>query len=77
MVEVTQDEWAACVLHTNQDVLTKQSVEQRVGCAPAGDAGFGGGRKDGGAFPAINVSWDDAQAYVRWLNWMLTGDVED
>jgi formylglycine-generating enzyme required for sulfatase activity len=34
------------------------------GCRPdVGDSGWGRGRR-----PAINVSWDDAQAYVRWLS---------
>jgi len=34
------------------------------GCAyKPGDEGWGRGRK-----PAINVSWDDAQAYVSWLS---------
>ena len=34
-------------------------------CNPhVGDAGWGRGRR-----PAINVSWDDAQAYVKWLSW--------
>jgi formylglycine-generating enzyme required for sulfatase activity len=28
-----------------------------------GDYGWGGGKR-----PAINVSWDDAQAYVKWLS---------
>ena len=32
------------------------------------DAGWGRGRR-----PVINVSWDDAQAYIRWLN-AVTGD---
>ena len=34
------------------------------GCRPdVGDSGWGRGRR-----PAINVSWDDAQAYVKWLS---------
>lgn len=50
--EVTFDEWAACVAGG--------------GCrsnANPGDAGWGRGRR-----PVINVSWNDAQEYVRWLS---------
>jgi formylglycine-generating enzyme required for sulfatase activity len=37
-------------------------------CAPnVNDSGFGHGRR-----PAINVSWDDAQTYVKWLS-RITG----
>ncbi|HTV35536.1 MAG TPA: SUMF1/EgtB/PvdO family nonheme iron enzyme [Xanthobacteraceae bacterium] len=32
------------------------------GCPPASDSGFGRGTR-----PAINVSWDDAEAYVAWF----------
>lgn len=32
-------------------------------CEDVGDAGWGRGRR-----PVINVSWDHAQAYVRWLS---------
>jgi len=50
--EVTFDEWAACVAGG--------------GCrsnANPGDQGWGRGRR-----PVINVSWNDAQEYVKWLS---------
>ena len=49
--EVTFDQWSACVAYG--------------GCSPAGDRGFGKGRR-----PVINVSWNDAQRYARWLSRM-------
>lgn len=50
--EVTFDQWAACA--------------SRGGCsnnASPSDEGWGGGAR-----PVINVSWSDAQEYVRWLS---------
>ncbi len=50
--EVTWDDWAACV--------------RGGGCASnpnPSDQGWGRGRR-----PVINVSWNDAQEYVRWLS---------
>lgn len=50
--EVTFAEWAACV--------------EGGGCtenAAPDDEGWGRGRR-----PVINVSWEDAQAFVRWLS---------
>lgn len=35
------------------------------GCRPVPDSGFGRGR-----LPVTNVTWDDAQTYVRWLSRM-------
>lgn len=37
------------------------------GCRAAPDSGFGRGTR-----PVTNVTWDDAQAYVRWLS-LMTG----
>ena len=36
-------------------------------CAQVSDSGWARGRQ-----PAINVSWDDAQVYVKWLS-RITG----
>jgi formylglycine-generating enzyme required for sulfatase activity len=60
--EVTVDQWDTCV--------------QYGGCTRVGDS-FAGGKLPatpfgGGKQPAINISWDDAKEYVKWLSW-LTG----
>lgn len=50
--EVTFEEWSAC---------TRGGGCQ--GNSAPGDGGWGRGRR-----PVINVSWNDAQEYVRWLS---------
>ncbi|MDR5728888.1 MAG: SUMF1/EgtB/PvdO family nonheme iron enzyme [Terriglobia bacterium] len=69
--DVTFDQWNACVDYTKQEALLgllKAGLPQ-VGCGYVSDSGFGTGNR-----PVINVSWEDAKGYVRWLNLMLTGD---
>jgi formylglycine-generating enzyme required for sulfatase activity len=54
--EVTFEEWDACVAATG--------FFSSIGCRHRpDDRGWGRGRQ-----PVINVSWDDAQAYVTWLS---------
>ncbi len=68
--EVTYEEWARCVALTDQSaLLATEPSEPKTGCAPLSDAGFGTG-----SYPAINLSWHDAQGYLRWLNAMVSGD---
>ena len=71
--EVTHDQWEACVEHTDRDRYEAQEEagEPVIGCAKAGDQGYGRVDK-----PVINVSWEDAQGYVRWLNLMTEGKTE-
>ncbi|MGF1453784.1 MAG: SUMF1/EgtB/PvdO family nonheme iron enzyme [Alphaproteobacteria bacterium] len=59
--EVTWAEWAACVADGGCD----NGPVEKAG----GDNGWGKGTR-----PVINVSWDDAQAYVRWLNTQVEGE---
>lgn len=58
--EVIWAEWEACV--------------RGGGCDASGPEGRGGDEGWGvGIRPMINVNWNDAQAYVRWLNGQVTG----
>jgi formylglycine-generating enzyme required for sulfatase activity len=65
--EVTWDEWEACV---RAEACADNSAKGWSGKTVSGeykdergDAGRGRGR-----LPVVNVSWDDAQAYARWLS---------
>jgi formylglycine-generating enzyme required for sulfatase activity len=51
--EVTQDEWNACV--------------SARGC-PRAERSDNTRRRSRGRYPAENVTWDEAQAYVQWLS---------
>ena len=53
--EVTWDEWEACVADGGCDGAGPN--------AEGGDEGWGKGSR-----PVINVDWNDAQAYARWLS---------
>lgn len=57
--EVTWAEWEACVTDGGCE---DNSNKKYSSAKSAGDAGFGRGNR-----PVINVDWNDAQAYVRWL----------
>ncbi len=57
---VTFDEWGAYVRDGAGGFFGLGRKEERY---RPGDEGWGRGRR-----PVINVSWDDAQAYVKWLS---------
>ena len=65
--ELTWDSWEACVAKQG----CEDNSKKRYGTSPDseldpewdGDAGFGRGTR-----PVINVSGDDAEAYVKWLS---------
>jgi len=71
--EITHQEWARCVALTDQAaLLARDPTEPPTGCAPLSDSGFGSGN-----YPALNLNWNDAQGYIRWLNQMVAGDAAD
>jgi formylglycine-generating enzyme required for sulfatase activity len=53
--DVTFRDWDTCVTHPYPDLR----------CPSASDSGYGRGPQ-----PVINVTWDDAQNYVKWLSQM-------
>jgi formylglycine-generating enzyme required for sulfatase activity len=61
--EITHDQWSTCVETSPTPVVN-------FGCSPISDSGYGLGDK-----PAINVSWNEVQQFVAWLNYMTTGQM--
>lgn len=61
--EVTWDEWEACVSNGGCDDNSDKKYGPGTSPEVAGDAGFGRGSR-----PVVNVSWNDADAYVKWLS---------
>ena len=71
--EITHDQWDYCVSHTHKRQARRFDDEGvAFGCEPVGDRGFG--REDR---PVINVTWKQAKGYLRWLNYMTTGQDGD
>lgn len=67
--EVTFDEYQVFVYMINQGggcQVPNQNGKRKSTPIKLNDVGWGKGRQ-----PAINVSWNDAQCYVEWLNRMI------
>lgn len=61
--ELTWEEWDACVAQRGCRDNSAAGSSPTSGPAWSGDAGYGRGRR-----PVINVDWNDAADYVRWLS---------
>lgn len=60
--EVTWEEWEKCVKQGGCEDNSRKGYSAIRSDLP-GDAKFGRGRR-----PVINVSWEDAASYVKWLS---------
>jgi formylglycine-generating enzyme required for sulfatase activity len=61
--ELTWDAWELCVARRGCEDNSNSAYSATVDPDWAGDAGYGRGTR-----PVINVSWDDASDYVKWLS---------
>lgn len=61
--ELSWAEWEACVEKRGCEDNTRTGYGATPDPEWSGDAGYGRGTR-----PVINVGWDDAEAYVKWLS---------